>query len=50
VHLAARQQVGHRVADEFADAQLALRASGRAVAMMTFCHSTLSDVIIRESG
>src|SRR3954470_17565630 len=29
VHLAARQQIGHRMADELADAQLALRAAGR---------------------
>ena len=36
VHVAARQHVGHGVAHQFADAQLALRASGRAAVAVTF--------------
>jgi hypothetical protein len=38
VHVAAGEHVGKRVPHEFADAQLALRASGRGVAMMFVSH------------
>jgi hypothetical protein len=38
MNLAAREQVGHFVADQFGNAQLALRSSSRLTAMLTAAH------------
>jgi hypothetical protein len=38
MNLAAREHVGHFVADQFGNAQLALRSSGRLIAMLTAAH------------
>jgi hypothetical protein len=42
MHLAAREHIGERMADEFADAQLALRRASSVIAMLTTSHLLVS--------
>jgi hypothetical protein len=43
VHLAAREHLRKRMADELADAQLALRRAGWTIAMLTAGHGILDS-------
>jgi hypothetical protein len=47
VHVAARQHLGQRVANQFAYAKLTLRGTGRLIAMMVTGHVFSLCVIIR---
>jgi hypothetical protein len=46
MHLAAREQLGKRMPDELADAQLALRRAARTIAMLTAGHGSLIRFVV----
>ncbi len=50
MNIAARKHVGEFVANEFADAELALRAAQRLIAMLVTCHFAKSQLVFVIPG